>query len=158
MANIEATLTIQGIRELKDALGRLPDELKGQATVIVTEAAYSAAADIGSQYPIGPGSRKYPAGRLRKGVKVTIKEIGPFRVAAQVRSTAPHAWWHEHGSELHHERKTKKGWTRGIMFSKKGVPRPVFIPTMIRYRRAMYQKLAALIASVGLTAKHDEAA
>ncbi len=134
-----ATLTIQGIAELKYELGRLPTELK--------DTAYAAAADIESQYPQGE------TGNLKKGVKVTVKEIGPFAVAAQVRSTAPHAWWSEFGHELTKVRTTKKGATRGIMFSKKGIPRPVFIPTMIRHRRAMYLKLAELLRRTGLTVK-----
>ena len=36
--------------------------------------------------------------------------------------------------------------------------KPVFIPTMIRYRRLMYRKLAAIIEAQGLTVKGDEAA
>jgi hypothetical protein len=148
-------LEIRGIAELKNALGKLPTELKGQATQIVLDTAYAAREDIASQYPIGPPDRfrkgvPITPGNLRKGVKVFPKEVGPFAVAAQVRSTSPHAWWHEHGSELHH-RETKKGWSRGTMFGKKGPPRPVFVPTMIRYRRAMYQKLADLLRSTGLT-------
>jgi hypothetical protein len=139
-----ATLTIQGIAELKYELGKLVPELKGEATSIVIDTAYAAAEDIRSQYPQGE------TGNLKKGVKVTVKEIGPFAVAAQVKSTAPHAWWFEHGHELTKKRETKKKAGRGIMFSHKGLPRPVFIPTMIRYRRAMYQKLAALIRSTGL--------
>jgi hypothetical protein len=147
-----ATLTIQGIAELKYELGKLVPELKGEATVIVTDMAYAAAEDIRAQYPIGPGSKKHgPGGNLRKGVKVTVKEIGPFGVYVQVRSTAPHAWWSEFGHELTKARTTKKTKAnRGIMFSKKGIPRPVFIPTMIRHRRAMYQKLAELLRKTGL--------
>ena len=147
---MSASLTISGIAELRAELARLPSELKGEASAIVLDTAYAAKDDIVSQYSIGPGKKGQPGGNLRKGVKVTVKEIGPFSVAAQVRSTAPHAWWHEHGSEVHH-RVTKKGWNRGTMFSKKGPPRPVFIPTMIRHRRAMYAKLAALLERHGIT-------
>jgi len=141
---MSASLTISGIAELRAELSRLPSELKGEATAIVLDTAYAAKDDIVSQYPQGE------TGNLKKGVKVFVKEIGPFSVAAQVKSTAPHAWWHEHGSEVHH-RVTKKGWNRGTMFSKKGPPRPVFIPTMIRHRRAMYAKLAALLERHGIT-------
>jgi len=158
---IHATLSFQGLAELKDALARLPEELKGQATQIVLDTAYAAAKDVESQYPIGPGTsrngRKIPPGQLRKGVKVFPLAVGAFAVAAQVRSTSPHAWWHENGWKLK-PRETRKKWPRGTMFGVKGVPRPVFVPTMIRYRRVMYQKLAMLLESVGLLAKHDEAA
>jgi hypothetical protein len=151
---MSATLTIRGIAELKDALARLPADLKGQATQIVLDTAYAAAAEVASQYPTGPGSRRFPAGKLKKGVKVFPKAVGPFAVAAQVRSTSPHAWWHEHGEQLK-PRTTKRGWFRGTMFAKKGIPRDVFVPTMIRYRRAMYEQLATLIRSTGLTVTLD---
>ena len=158
---IQATLTIQGLAELKHALANLPQELKGQATQIVLDTAYAAAKDVESQYPIGPGTskngRKIPPGQLRKGVKVFPLAVGAFAVAAQVRSTSLHAWWHENGWKLK-PRETRKKWSRGTMFGVKGVPRPVFVPTMIRHRRVMYQKLAMLLESVGLLAKHDEAA
>jgi hypothetical protein len=158
---LQATLSLQGLAELKDALARLPEELKGQATQIVLDMAYAAAKDVESQYPIGPGTskhgRKIPPGQLRKGVKVFPLAVGAFAVAAQVRSTSPHAWWHENGWKLK-PRETRKKWSRGTMFGVKGIPRPVFIPTMIRHRRVMYQKLAMLLESVGLLAKHDEAA
>lgn len=148
------TLTFEGLAEFKHALESLPTELKGEATQIVLDLAHAAKADIVAQYPIGPGTskngRKIPPGNLRKGVKVFVKEIGPWGVAVQVRSTAFHAWWNEHGTELHH-RETKKGASRGTMFSKKGPPAPVFVPTMMRYRRMMQAKLAALLRSAGLT-------
>jgi hypothetical protein len=158
---IQGTLSIQGLAELKDALAKLPEELKGQATQIVLDTAYAAAKDVESQYPTGPGTskngRKIPPGQLKKGVKVFPLAVGAFAVAAQIRSTSPHAWWHENGWKLK-PRETKKKWNRGTMFGQKGVPRPVFVPTMIRHRRVMYQKLAVLLESVGLIAKHDEAA
>jgi hypothetical protein len=137
-----ATLTIQGIAELKDALGRLPAELKGQATGIVVEAAYGAQAEIVAAYTKGP------TGKLKKGVKVKVQEIGPYSVAAQVRSSAPHGWLYEYGTVA---RKTKRGWNRGTM---PNAP-DVFIPAMIRYRRAMYLKLAELIRSTGLIVTLD---
>jgi hypothetical protein len=140
----EARLTIQGIAELKDALARLPTELKGQATGFVVEAAYAAQRDIVAQYPVGPGNARtgYKGGKLQKGVKVTVKEIGPFKVAAQVRSTAPHGWLYEHGTQV----RTYRGANRGSM-----PPHYVFIPTMIRHRRALYGQLATIIREHGLT-------
>jgi len=139
---MSAQLELRGIAELKDALGKLPSELKGQATGIVIEAAYSAQRDIVAAYPQGP------TGKLKKGVKVKVQEIGPYSVAAQVRSTAPHGWLYEYGTQA---RQTKKGKNRGTM----PTPAAVFIPAMIRYRRAMYLKLAELIRSTGLIATLD---
>src|SRR4029450_10216991 len=51
---MNAMLEIRGIAELKDALARLPAELKGQATGIVVDAAYAAQRDIAAAYPQGP--------------------------------------------------------------------------------------------------------
>lgn len=152
---MSASLEIRGIAELKQALANLPVELKGESTQIVLDAAYAAADDIRNQYPVGPGNAKgYTGGTLRKGVKVVVKEIGALAVAAQVRSTAFHAWLNEHGSVArHYVSKYGVRHATGAM-----PPRPVFIPTMIRHRRAMYAKLAALIQSKGLTVKVDEAA
>ena len=139
-------LTIKGIDDLKRALADLPPQLKGEATVIVLDNAHAAAADIKGQYPKGL------TGNLQKGVKVRVQEVGPLSVAAQVRNTAPHAHLWEFGTEARH---TKLGWNRGVM---KRPPAPVFIPTMIRYRNVMYEKLAAIIEAKGLTVKRGSAA
>ena len=139
---MSASLELRGIAELKDALGKLPTELKGQATGIVIEAAYSAQRDIVAAYPQGP------TGKLKKGVKVKVQEIGPYSVAAQVRSTAPHGWLYEYGTQARH---TKRGKNRGTMPN----AADVFIPAMVRYRRAMYLKLAELIRSMGLIVTLD---
>ena len=140
-------LKLSGILELKQALANLPAELKGQATGIVMETAYAAADDIQNQYHQGTGN-------LKKGVRVVVKEIGPVGVAAQVRSTAPHAPLYEFGTVARHY-VTKYGVRKAVGAMP---PRPVFIPTMIKYRRLLYAKLAALIQSHGLTVKVDEAA
>ena len=55
------------------------------------DAAQRAKAEIAAAYPLGPAGRQTKPGNLRRGVKVAVKEIGPYGVAAQVRSTAPHA-------------------------------------------------------------------
>ena len=71
------------------------------------DAAHAAQAEIAAAYPIGPEGRfdngkPIKPGNLRRGVKVVVKEIGPYGVAAQVRSTAPHAWLFEHGTQARH--------------------------------------------------------
>ena len=151
-----AALRLFGIQELKIALANLPTELKAPASKLVLDTAYAAAAEIEAAYPLGPGTskngRKIRPGQLKRGVKVRVLDIGPNAVAAQVRSAAPHAWWYEHGDQLH-ERRTAQGAKRGRMFSRTGIPRAVFVPTMIRYRRAMYLKLAEIIKATGLDVK-----
>ena len=149
---------INGLNELKADLANLTPELKAQATQIVLDSAHAAAADIKGQYPEGPPGRKNRQGKeivpggLRRGVKVVVKEVGAVAVAAQVRNSAPHAHLWEFGTEARH---TKLGWNRGVM---KRPPAPVFIPTMIRYRNVMYEKLAAIIEAKGLTVKRGTAA
>ena len=150
---MSATLEIRGIQELKLALANLPSQLKGEATAIVIDAAHAAKDAIVAQYPIGPpqirNDKQYQGGNLKKGVRVVVKEIGPFAVAAQVRSTAPHAPLYEFGTTARHYITHNRVWKNvGTM-----PPHPVFIPTMIRYRRAMYAQLAALLERHGLTAK-----
>lgn len=159
---MSASLTFTGLQDLKAALRDLPAALKGEATAIVLDAAHAAAADIRDQYPVGPGQMRngvwYPGGNLKKGVKVLVKEIGPFGVATQVRSAAEHGWIWEFGTEARHYF-TGKGTRHetGRMWGKR--PRtPVFIPTMIRHRRALFRRLAALLAAHGLATTLDEAA
>jgi len=145
---MSARIYFDGLDELKAAFLTLPTELKGEATGVVMDAAHAAKGEIASTYPIGPPGRKTKPGNLRRGVKVTVKEIGPYGVAAQVRSTAPHAWLFEHGTQARHYI-TKNGVRHdtGAM-----PPKPVLIPTMVRSRRAMYVRLAdTVIKQHGLT-------
>jgi len=144
----QAWFEIEGLNEFKANLRNLPATLTGGATQIILDAAHEAAADIRAQYPTGPKRRRYPGGALKKGVHVVIAAIGPHGVAAQVRSSAPHAWLYEHGSSARHY----MGHSRGAMPKP---PTPVFIPTMIKHRRAMYLKLAALLRLQGLTVTED---
>jgi hypothetical protein len=153
---MSATLEIRGIQELKQALANLPSQLKGEATAIVLDSAHAAKDAIVAQYPIGPDGRfrkgkPITPGNLRKGVRVVVKEIGPFAVAAQVRSQAFHAHLWEFGTQARHYITQGRVWKN--VGSMPRPPTPVFIPTMIRYRRAMYAQLAALLERHGLTVK-----
>ena len=93
------------------------------------DAAHTAQAEIVGAYP-------EVTGNLKRGVKVTVEAIGPHGVAAKVRSSAPHAWLYEHG--------------RSRWGEISDPPAPVFIPTMMRTRRAMYGRLAQLLEQHGL--------
>ena len=145
---MSARIYFDGLEALKAAFLALPAEQKGEATGIVMNAAQQAKAEIAAAYPLGPEGRRTKPGNLRRGVKVTVKEIGPYGVAAQVRSTAPHAWLYEHGTQARHYI-TKNGVRHetGAM-----PPTPVLIPTMVRSRKAMYVRLAdTVIKAHGLT-------
>jgi hypothetical protein len=120
---------IRGLDQLIRDLQQLPTELKGDATTIVIDAAHKAQAEIVAAYPVVTGN-------LRRGVKVGVKVIGPEGVNAVVRSSAPHAWLYEHG--------------RSRWGEVSDPPAPVFIPTMMRMRRAMYAQLARLLEQHGL--------
>jgi len=126
---MSVSFELRGAKELADALRELPGHLKGGATSIVVEAAHKAQAEIVGSYP-------EVTGNLKRGVKVVIKAIGPHGVSAQVRSSAPHAWLYEHG---------RCRW--GAISDP---PAPVFIPTMLRQRRAMDGHLVALLEAAGL--------
>jgi hypothetical protein len=131
-------LEILGLDELKAALRALPATMTSQATPIVIGAAQAARADIAGQYP-------QVTGNLKQGVRVELKSANKDGVVAIVKSTARHAWIYEHGTQARH---TKLGASRGVM---PAPPTPVFIPTMIRARRAMYAQLGALLEAQGLT-------
>jgi hypothetical protein len=120
---------IRGLDQLVRELQQLPAELKGDATTIVIEAAHKAQAEIVGAYP-------EVTGNLKRGVKVTVEAMGPHGVDAKVRSSAPHAWLYEHG--------------RSRWGEISDPPVPVFIPTMMRTRRAMYAQLARLLEQHGL--------
>jgi hypothetical protein len=126
---MSVSFEIRGLDQLIRDLQQLPTELKGDATTIVIDAAHHAQAEIVAAYP-------HVTGNLKRGVKVGVEAIGPAGVSATVRSSAPHAWLYEHG--------------RSRWGEISDPPAPVFIPTMMRTRRAMYAQLARLLEQHGL--------
>ena len=126
---MSVSFEIRGLDALIRDLQQLPTALKGDATTIVIDAAQKAHAEIVAAYPVVTGN-------LQRGVKVTVEAIGPHGVSAKVRSSAPHAWLYEHG---------RSRWGQIS-----DPPVPVFIPTLMRTRRAMYGQLAALLEQHGL--------
>jgi hypothetical protein len=142
---MSATITWIGLAELRAALKNLPAELTGNAAGIVRTAAATAAADIRAAYPEGE------TGNLRKGVRVSDKGGGVHTVRSVVRSTAPHAFLYEYGTQT---RQTKAGAGRGWMFKKFGLgPRVganVFVPIVERTRRQMFEALLPVLEKSGL--------
>jgi hypothetical protein len=128
-------IRLDGIEELRDALRRLPHDLKAEAVEIVQETAESAAAEIRAKYPTRTGN-------LREGVHVRPSEVSTFGAGAIVKNSAKHAWIFEHGTVA---RRTSIGAKRGSM-----PPGNVFIPIAIRKRRAMEAKLKAVLVRHGL--------
>jgi hypothetical protein len=142
-------LRLDGLRELKDALRHLPTGLRDDARGVVEAHAEAAATTSRALYPIGPSrffkrlGYHYPGGNLRAGIKVVEGVRSQFGVQYQVKSTSPHAWLFENGSELRH---TAAGIARGRMPAGK-----VVIPTAIRERLAMYGDLRDVLTRAGLT-------
>jgi hypothetical protein len=136
-------LVWDGLAELRAQLRSLPRELAGEASDIVTGAADGAKSDIVAAYPERTGN-------LRDHVIVSKAPAGIYGAGAVVKSTAKHAWMFENGTQARH---TALGANRGSM-----PPGHVFIPAVIRRRRAMYADLKALLVRHGLRVSGDAAA
>lgn len=138
-------MTWTGLRELKEALLHLPDELVGEATGILESHAQSVVAEIVGKYPTGPGnaSKGFPPGVLKSRVHF-VRRKGDTRWSAtyQIRSDAPHASWIEWGTALRH---TKRLGTRGAMRAQH-----IFVPALIRGRQGAYHDLRTMLERHGL--------
>jgi hypothetical protein len=125
-----------GLAEFYDFLRTLPRDLGADAAPIVTHAATLAEGEIRQRY----GDRK--TGNLARGLKMTTN-ANPYGALAIVRNTAKHAAWHEYGTQT---RQTKIGANRGAM-----PPAKLFIPIVMKHRRAMFARLVALVERNGFT-------
>jgi hypothetical protein len=136
-------IVMEGLTEFREALRRLPEELATEAGDIVQAHAEAAKADIQRGYPIGPGSRKFPAGILQ-GRVVVERNRSKVSSHAIVRSRAPHAIIFERGTVT---RRTDKGWNRGRM--PKASSDRAMIPKVIRWRRKMTDALIEIVRRAG---------
>ena len=137
-------LTIEGLDELRAALRQLPEALSQEAGGIVLTAATGAAAAMDAQY-----AQHEWTGNLRHGLSVTRDDAYiRYGARAVVKNRAPHAWWAENGTQI---RRTSKGVNRGAM-----PPIHVFVPTAIKWRRAMVEQLKALVRRAGLVVSDTE--
>jgi hypothetical protein len=133
-----ATVRLDGLSELRDALRALPADMATEAGVIVREAAETTAAQIKAVYPVGP------TGNLRRGVAVSNDTRGVAALAI-VKSRAPHAHLWEYGTQV---RRTNRSFNRGRMPSPTG---DTLVSIAQRVRRGMYQRLVALVERAGFT-------
>lgn len=133
-------LRLDGIDELREALRRLPDALRGEAGHIVEAAANGAAAEIKAKYPVHTG-------HLRDGVEVRPSEVSHFGAGAIVVNRAKHAFIFENGTQARHN---AIGANRGSM-----PPGHVFVPIVIRKRRQMYEQLKDLLTRHGFQVSGD---
>lgn len=141
-------LVISGLFELKEALRNLPMDLRNDAQRIVEDTAKEAAIEIRNAYP-------EVTGNLKRGVRVEyLSNLAKFGAGAVVVSRAKHAYLFEMGSAARHY--YSKGGVKhetGIMPA--ASPGRAFIPTIIRYRRMMNRRLAALLQDHGLAVVDD---
>jgi hypothetical protein len=141
-------LFFEGLDQLRQELRSLPQDLAGEAGHETLAAANSAAATVKREYHVVSGA-------LRDGVTVERAERDQFGAAAIVRNTAPHAWLYDNGSQT---RKWASGKSTGAMWGGvSGGSRPthLFVSTMVRERRAMYQRLKAMLVRKGLSVSGD---
>jgi hypothetical protein len=137
-------LTFDGLSELRDALRRLPDELKVEAQHIVAVAANGAAAEIRQKYPARTGN-------LVNGVSVRPSEVSHFGAGAIVVNRAKHAFIFENGTQARHYF-TKSGAKHEVG---RMPPGHVFVPIVIRKRRQMYDDLKGVLVRNGLQVSGD---
>jgi hypothetical protein len=137
-------IVFEGLDELRAELLALPDALTGEASHILEAAANAAAADIKAGYHV-------VTGELRDGLTVTQRSAGRFGAAFTVRNTSRLAWLYDNGSQARH---WLSGKSTGTMWGKTA-PTHLFVGTVIRRRRSMYEALKALVARHGLTVSGD---
>lgn len=125
-----------GMEEFKAALRELPEELSGEGGDIVVSHAETAGDDVRAHYEAAAVT-----GNLAKHVRVEVLSRSAGAEAV-VKSTAKHAHIYENGTQI---RKNKAGKNLGAM-----PPANVFVPTMIRERKAMVEDLKHLMRTKGL--------
>lgn len=139
---MSGSLRWSGLDELRAALRDLPNDLTAEASGIVQSSANEAAEDIREGYR---GHRR--SGNLEGGVVVTRVDAGKHSAGAIVKNKAKHAALFENGTQARH---TAIGANRGSM-----PPAHVFVPRVIRHRRAMYDRLKGLLERHGLKVGGD---
>ncbi len=143
---MSVTLRFDGLEELKAALRNLPTELTAEATHLVEGRANAAATEIRTIY-----GRHRVTGHLQDGVTVTHTERGKWSAGAIVKSAARHAWIFEYGTEARHYITINgKVHNTGEMWGKRTPPRPAFVGTIQKHRRALWQEFRALLERHGL--------
>ena len=136
---MSASVKLEGLDELREALRQLPENLKNEAAEIVIGAATDAMHQVQAAYPQGP------TGNLKRGVTMTVEPgSSKLGVTARVKSGAKHSSIFEKGTV---ERHTRNGANRGQM--PKAPDSERMIPIVIRARRRMTAALIALVQRAG---------
>jgi hypothetical protein len=135
-----ASVKWSGLDELIADLRHLPADLALEASGIVVSAGNDAAQAIRDAYPERTGD-------LKNHVIVVPIDLGSFGAGVAVKNTSKLAYIFENGTQARH---TSIGANRGSM-----PPGHVFVPRIIRYRRAMYDALKDLLVRHGLRVSGD---
>jgi len=135
-----------GLDELRAQLRTLPADLTGEASHLVEGAGNGAAADVKAVY----GAHRV-TGDLVDSVTVAPRSAGQFGAAMIVKVHDPIAWLFDNGSQARH---WISGKSTGTMWGRTP-PTHVFVGTMIRARRTMYEQLKALLVRHGLAVSGD---
>lgn len=134
---MSATLTLEGVAQLRALLRGLPDELTAEAQGIINRRAQAAAAEIKSRYP-------HRSGLLADGVQPVTGRGRARWAGALVINTTKYAQMFESGS-VNGPRETGNFENRGVVPA-----RPTFVPIMVKHRDQLYGELAAMVESHGL--------
>lgn len=142
-------LTLDGLDDLVRQLRALPQVVQREASVIVTDHAQRAIAEMQTAYPVRTYGRLRNRGLLARSLRLDTRHDSASS-SAIVRNRAPHAYLFEHGTATRH---TALGKTRGA-----ARPGKVFIPIAVRHKTAMTHALMDLIERQGFTVNRRQAA
>lgn len=115
---MSASLELGGLKELRDALSDMPEQLKAEFGPVVMAHAEGMAADLKATY------------HKTDGVLADRVVVEPGRTSpllAKVRTKAPHAHLYEYGTVRRFTKGT--GAFRGVMPAQ-----PTFVPAAVRWR------------------------
>jgi hypothetical protein len=142
---MSVTMHWDGLEAFKAELSQMPKAVVEEADPIVKGAADGASADIKKGYP-------FRSGNLRNHVFVSRLDKGKDFAGYIVKNTAPLAFIFENGTQARHYF-TKQ---RGVLHATGRMPPGhVFVPAVIKRRRAMYARLKELLVKHGLVVSGD---
>jgi len=130
-------IELTGLKELREALQKLPEDLAAEGRQIVENHTEFTANSLAIAYPLGE------TGNLRKGIKTEYIN-SRFGTVGRVRSTSPHAHLWEFGTQ---DRRTREGWSRGRV-TPRGKEEGL-VPISERWRKKMNQALVELVRRAG---------
>lgn len=129
-----------GLAELRAEILKLPEECTGEAAHLIESAANAVKVEIAAAYP-------WRTGDLRKKTTTVPLARKGFIVGFVVKNTSKLATVFEHGTQARH---TALGANRGSM-----PPGHVFVPRVVKARRALTQQLKNMVARHGAVVTGD---